>query len=130
MCRPRSSTDTAAVHPLLRASAEQQSGLFTAVDARRAGYEHSEIRHLCASGRWVRLRRGVYTTTESLTAAEARGGRHRIDCLAVLLDLNRPEAALSHGSAARLRGICVRRDLGATVRLTDPTVWRRGRGFT
>jgi len=117
------------VHPLLRASAERQSGLFTAVDARRAGYEHSEIRHLCTSGRWVRLRRGVYTTTERLTAAEAQGGRHRIDCVAVLLDLDRPEAAVSHGSAARLWGVCVRRGMEATVRLTDPTVWRRGRGF-
>jgi hypothetical protein len=47
------------VHPLLRARAEQQLGLFTAVDARRAGYEHAEIRTLCTSGRWIRVRRGV-----------------------------------------------------------------------
>ncbi|WP_324274688.1 type IV toxin-antitoxin system AbiEi family antitoxin domain-containing protein [Blastococcus brunescens] len=46
------------MHPLLRAVAERQLGLFTAADARRAGYEHGEIRHLCSSGTWVRLRRG------------------------------------------------------------------------
>ena len=65
---------TAPVHPLLRARAEQQLGLFTAVDARRAGYEHAEIRTLCTSGRWVRVRRGVYTTPHVLV--DASTGRH------------------------------------------------------
>ena len=49
------------VHPILRAAAERQLGLFTAVDARRAGYRHPEIQLPCSTGRWVRLRRGVYT---------------------------------------------------------------------
>ncbi|HJX42383.1 MAG TPA: type IV toxin-antitoxin system AbiEi family antitoxin domain-containing protein, partial [Geodermatophilus sp.] len=115
------------MHPVLRAAADSQWGLFTAADARRAGYGHDEVRSLRASGRWVRLRRGVYTTAERLTELEGR--RHGADCLAVLLDLDRPRAAISHGSAARLLDLPVRADLGRTVRLTDPGQWRAGSGF-
>src|SRR4051794_23990105 len=104
---PRGAThtlDTAAMHPLLRAAAERQLGLFTAADARRAGYEHPEIRRLCSSGTWVRLRRGVYVTAVELAAVEERGRQHQLECLAVLLELSRRTAVLSHESAARLWG--------------------------
>jgi hypothetical protein len=121
--------DTAEVHPALRARAERRLGLFTAADARAAGYEHPEIRHLCTSGAWVRLRRGIYVAADELAGIEHRGRRHRVDCLAVLLALGRPSAAVSHASAARLWGFPVRRDLPRTVRLTDPDVWRRGHDF-
>jgi hypothetical protein len=117
------------VHPILRARAEQQLGLFTAPDAQRAGYQHPEIRTLYRSGNWVRLRRGVYTTPEVLDRAGSAAARHRLDCLAVLLELGRPTSVVSHASAARLHGLPVRRDLPRTVRLTDADVWRRGRGF-
>ena len=116
------------MHPILRAASERQLGLFTAADARRAGYQHPEIQQLCATGRWVRLRRGVYATGEQVAHVDRRG-RHRLDCYAVLLDLGRPEAAVSHVSAARLWGFPVRRGLDPTVRLTDPKLWRRGRNF-
>jgi len=117
------------VHPLLLARAERQLGLFTAVDARRAGYQHAEIRTLCSSGRWVRVRRGVYATPEVVRTAGTGAARHRLDCLAVLLDLRRPATTVSHTSAARLHGLPVRRGLPRTVRLTDPEGYRRGRGF-
>ena len=117
------------MHPLLRAAGERQLGLFTAADARRAGYSHVEIQSLCSTGRWIRLRRGVYMTAEQLAAVELRGGRHRLDCYAVLLDLARPRTTISHVSAARLWGFPVRRGLDTTVRLTDPDLWRRGRNF-
>lgn len=117
------------MHPLLRAAAEHQFGLFTAADARRAGYDHDEIRQLRSSGAWVRMRRGIYLPAEGLADAERRGQRHRIDALAVLLSLDRPSAALSHGTAARLWGLPVRRDLPRTVRVTDPGRWRRGPDF-
>jgi predicted transcriptional regulator of viral defense system len=117
------------MHPLLRASAERQLGVFTATDARRAGYQHAEIRHLLSSGTWVRLRRGVYMTAEEVARAESVGRRHRIDCLAVLLELRRQTAVISHESAARLWGLPVRRSLRHHVRLTDPTLSRRGRGY-
>lgn len=122
-------SDAAEVHPLLRARADRQLGIFTAADARRAGYEHPEIRTLIASGKWRRLRHGVYVTAADLAAAEAAGRLHQVECLAVLLSLGRSTAAISSVSAARLWGLPVRRDLPRTVRLTDPDLWRRGRGF-
>ncbi len=119
------------VHPLLRARAERQFGLFTALDARRAGYEHGEIRHLCSSGAWPRVRRGVYAAADELAAARAAGRAHAIDCTAVVLGLGRPHIAVSHSSALRLLGLPARRALlQDTVRLTDPELWRRGKGFT
>jgi predicted transcriptional regulator of viral defense system len=117
------------MHPLLRASAERQLGLFTAVDARRAGYQHTEIRSLCSSGTWVPLRRGVYVAADVLSDIETAGRRHQIDCLAVILELRRQTAVISHESAARLWGLPVRRSLSRLVRLTDPTLSRRGRGY-
>lgn len=117
------------MHPILRAVAERQLGLFTAVDARRAGYRQPEIQLLCSTGRWIRLRRGVYMTAEQPAEVEQRAGRHHLECYAVLLDLARPSTAVSHVSAARLWGFPVRRGLGPTVRLTDPGLWRRGRNF-
>jgi Transcriptional regulator, AbiEi antitoxin len=121
--------DAADVHPLLRARADRQLGIFTAADARSAGYQHPEIRTLISSGEWRRLRHGIYVTAEDLAAIEAAGRLHRVECLAVLLALGRPEAAISSVSAARLWRLPVRRDLPRTVRLTDPRLWRRGRGF-
>jgi predicted transcriptional regulator of viral defense system len=117
------------MHPLLRTVAERQNGVFTAVDAHRAGYGHPEIRHLCGSGRWHRLRRGVYVTADDLLRAEDDGRRHQLECLAVLLALDRPMTAISHLSAARLWGLPVRRRQDSEVRLTDPAHGRRGRGF-
>jgi hypothetical protein len=117
------------VHPLVRAQAERQLGVSTAVDAIRAGYSHPEIQRRCAAGTWTRLRRGVYVPTDVLTRAEERGSRHRLDCVAVLAALGRPTAVVSSASAARLWGLPVRRDLDDTVRLTDPTLWRRGAGL-
>ena len=116
------------MHPLLRAAAERHWGLFTARDARRAGYEYPEIRHLRSSGAWVALRRGVYITAHDL-ALVTNSRRHPLDCLAVLLELDRPGATVSSVSAARAWGLPVRRDLDRTVRLTDPSAGRRGRGF-
>ncbi|MGY1808542.1 type IV toxin-antitoxin system AbiEi family antitoxin domain-containing protein [Blastococcus sp. SYSU D00669] len=117
------------MHPILRALADRRLGVFTAAEARAAGYEHPEIRRLRTSGRWVALRRGVYVTAEDLAAQESAGRRHAVDCTAVLLGLGRTAAAVSHTSAARLMGVPVNRGLDRTVRLTDPALWRRGEGF-
>jgi hypothetical protein len=40
-----------------------------------------------------------------------------------------PDTVVSHTSAARLLGLPVRPSRDRTVRLTDPAVWRSGRGF-
>ncbi|SDE40277.1 Transcriptional regulator, AbiEi antitoxin, Type IV TA system [Blastococcus fimeti] len=117
------------MHPLLRAAAERQSGIVTASDARRAGYGSDEVQRLCASGRWVRLRRGIYTTPTVLAQAQEEGRRHELDCLAVLIDLDRPDATVSHGSAVHLHGLPARIPAEGLVRLTDPWHNRSGRGF-
>ncbi|MGY1741396.1 MULTISPECIES: type IV toxin-antitoxin system AbiEi family antitoxin domain-containing protein [unclassified Blastococcus] len=117
------------MHPLLRAAAERRLGVFTAADTRLAGYDHAEVRRLCHSGTWVRLRRGVYIAAEAMAQMESSGRRHQVDALAVLTALDRPTAALSHLTACRLWGLPVRRDGEAVVRLTDPTHSRSGRGF-
>jgi hypothetical protein len=68
-------------------------------------------------------------TREALESAEARRRRHGLDCVAMLLRLGRPTAALSHTTAARLWGLPMRPALQDVVRLTDPTQWRRGKDF-
>jgi predicted transcriptional regulator of viral defense system len=118
------------VHPLLRARADRQLGLFTTADALRAGHLPEEVRSLCRTGRWVRLRRGVLVGADQLAEHERQGRRHEVDCLAALLALGRTSAVVSHVSAARLWGFPVRRPLaGPAVRLTDPGAWREGRGY-
>jgi hypothetical protein len=93
------------VHPFLRAAAERRYGVFTTREALTAGYGHSQIQNLTSSGRWVRLRRGVLIAAADLELAGSFGHRHRVDCLAVLLALDRPWAVMSHASAARLWGL-------------------------
>ncbi|GAB3354168.1 type IV toxin-antitoxin system AbiEi family antitoxin domain-containing protein [Modestobacter lapidis] len=90
------------MHPALRHVAAHRLGVFTSAEARLAGYTHGEVRHLCSSGRWVRLRRGVFASAADLAEVEQRGVRHAIDCLGVLLTLARPHTVVSHTSAARL----------------------------
>src|SRR5690606_38775247 len=114
---------------LLRAAADRQLGLVTAADVRRAGYDHVEVRRLCSSGRWTRLRRGVYVASDQIPPDADPAARPRLDCLALLLHLGRPRAALSHGTAARVRGLPVPAGLAPTIRLTDPDRWRRGDDF-
>ncbi len=99
------------------------------LDARRAGYGPDEIQRLCASGRWRRLRRGIYTTPAVVDRAVEQGGRSHLDCLAVLVDLARPAAAVSHGTAVHLHGLPTRTPAPGIVRLTDPMHNRRGKGF-
>jgi hypothetical protein len=72
----------------------------------------------------------VYLTADQLASIDTGGQRHRVDCLAVLLELSRRTAVVSHESAARLWGFPVQRHHVGPVRLTDPTLSRRARGYT
>jgi hypothetical protein len=113
----------------LRARAEKRFGLFTTAEALLVGYAPGEIKSLCSTGRWVRLRRGILVTASDLAAAEEQGRRHAMDCLAVLLSLDRRTAVLSHGTAARLWGLPVPRPVDPVIRLTDAEQWRQGRDW-
>ena len=121
--------ETLPVHPVLRAAADRRYGLFTAAEAVVAGHGHSEIQNLTGSGRWIRLRRGVLIAAEDLERARRNGLAHHVDCLAVLLALGRPRAAVSHASAAQLWDLPTPRSAATPVRLTDPDRWRRGEGY-
>ena len=100
------------VHPQLQAIAETHLGVFTAKDALRVGLTVGDIRAELRGRRWVRLRKGVYTTRDGVAAADQRG-RHLLACVAVLLSLD-AGPALSHASAARLHGSSCRRRQAAT----------------
>jgi hypothetical protein len=115
------------VHPLLQSVAQRRLGVFTSQEALAAGYAVDDIKAALRSRRWVRLRKGVYTTRECVAAADERE-RHLLDCVAVLLSL-RAGPVLSHLSAARLHELVVPGADTHDVRVTDVDQWRRGRGY-
>jgi hypothetical protein len=115
------------VHPKLQFVAQGRLGVFTSQEALAAGYVVDDIKAALRSGRWVRLRKGVYTTRECVAAADERV-RHLLDCVAVLLSLQ-VGPVLSHSSAARLHGLVVPGSGADDVRVTDVDQWRRGRGY-
>jgi hypothetical protein len=119
--------DTAPVDPVLNGIAARRLGVFTAQEALGAGYDVDGIKAELRSGRWVRLRKGIYATREVLGRSDPRG-RHLMDCVAVLLALAEGPV-LSHASAARLHGLVVPTAAGADVRVTSLDQWRSGRGY-
>jgi hypothetical protein len=68
-------------------------------------------------------------TATDLADGEAHGRRFAMECLAVLMSLDRRTAVLSHDTAARLWDLPVPRTLEPTIRLTDVEQWRRGSGW-
>jgi hypothetical protein len=89
--------------PQLVAQASAQGDVFTAAQARAAGYSRREIERLRNGGCWVALRRGVYTTREVVNAAGGdSGARHRLDVAAALLAIGSEQAWATHQSAAVL----------------------------
>jgi predicted transcriptional regulator of viral defense system len=115
------------VHPELRAVADTRLGVFTSQEALAVGYRVEDVRAELRSGRWLRLRKGVYVAVDDVPAGDARR-RHLLDCVAVLLCLG-PGPVLSHASAARLHGLVLPHDQPGDVRVTDVDQWRRGRGY-
>lgn len=115
------------MHPLLKSVAERRLGVFTSQEALAAGYVVDDIKAALRSHRWVRLRKGVYTTREHVAAADKRE-RHLLDSVAVLLSLD-AGPVLSHSSAARLHDLVVPTAEAPDVRVTDVDQWRRGRGY-
>lgn len=115
------------MHPRLQAIADRRLGVFTAQEALAVGLTVEDIKAELRTRRWVRLRKGVYTTRERAAVADERD-RHLLDSIAVLLSLG-PGPALSHASAARLHGLIVPQGAGLGVRVTDEVQWRSGRAY-
>jgi predicted transcriptional regulator of viral defense system len=117
------------MHPELQNVASRRLGVFTAVEARRAGYQPEEISAAIRSGTWRPLRRGIYIESAHWAAVAAdERMRHLIHSVAVLAALG-PGPVLSHESAARVHRLVLPRRTGDTVRLTDAAQWRQGRGY-
>lgn len=117
------------MHPALRLLAEPRLGVFTAAEARQVGYHPDEIKTALGSGRWRRLRRGIYIASQDLQRAQRDPRlRHIVDCIAVVLRLD-AGPVVSHASAARLHRLLVPANVDGMVRLTDPSQWRRGRDY-
>ncbi|MBB3085174.1 type IV toxin-antitoxin system AbiEi family antitoxin domain-containing protein [Geodermatophilus sabuli] len=117
------------MHPALETLADRRFGVFTAAEARRAGYRPDEIRSALGSGRWHRLRRGVYVDAGRwATVRDDVRSRHLVESVAVVLSLG-SGPVLSHSSAARVHRMLVPAAAGEDVRLTDEAQWREGRGY-
>jgi predicted transcriptional regulator of viral defense system len=117
------------VHPELEAASRRRGGVFTVADARRAGHRPDEIRTAVVSGRWHRLRRGVYVDVARWTAAvDDDRERHLLSAAAALAVLG-TGPVLSHSTAARFHRFLLPRRAEETVRLTHAHQWRNGRDY-
>jgi predicted transcriptional regulator of viral defense system len=109
--------------------ATRQFGVFTTVQVVAAGYSRDELRTFLRTRRWVRCRRGVYSTAETFTAAAGDPHlTHLLQVAAVLVALER-RVTVSHASAAAVHALLVPPRALAEVRVTDPDNWRAGRGY-
>lgn len=80
--------------PLLRDTAERQAGVVTASQAAQAGLSRTAVRSRLRTGRWQRLRQGVYATFS--------GEPSRVAILWAAVLYAGPGAVLSHRTAAEL----------------------------
>jgi hypothetical protein len=104
-------------------------GIFTTADLAAHGVREREVRTAVRSGAWVRLRTGVFVSAADLAEVERTGRRPGLEALGVVTSLSRPSAVLSGATAAWVWGLPRPRSAPATVELTDPHRWRRGRGW-
>jgi very-short-patch-repair endonuclease len=87
----------------LDAEAGLPPGPFSHADALRAGFSPAAIRHRLSSRAWIRLRRGVFVTSECWQAGTQRD-RHLMNAMAALL-LAPAGAVVSHESAVLWHGL-------------------------
>ncbi|MEV4662367.1 type IV toxin-antitoxin system AbiEi family antitoxin domain-containing protein [Micromonospora echinofusca] len=113
---------------VLRRIAGRQDGMVTAAQALSAGFSRSQIRHLCRSGRWLRVARGCFVLAPELSPAALRRARIR----AVVASLG-PGSVVVLDTAAELHRIAGLRPASAIhvslppnrprpQRITDPDV--------
>ena len=103
--------------------------LVSRAEALARGRTPDEVRWLLRTGRWTALRRGLYVPTADLAPETDPHRRFWLEAMALERHLDRPTAAFSHATAARMWGLTVSATAGPELRLTDPVGPRRGRDF-
>lgn len=100
-------------------------GPFTSAEAEAWGCTRSEIRWAVHTGRWIRLRHGVYVTAaDRQRAATHPTTLHAQDVRALMLAMTRRRIVAAGSSATRILGIDLRADPGPemVVVTDDPGV--------
>lgn len=105
--------------PRVLAAISANGGLITRAQALDLGLGPGEIRHLKRSGRWVTVRRGVYTTAEIWESLDEWRGRPRLIARAVVMSMRRGWV-LSHNSAADELGLATLRPPVPLTHITRP----------
>jgi len=85
--------------PRVLAAMAANGGLITYAQALDLGLSPGEVRRLRRQGEWVKVRRGVYTSSELWESLDELRGRPRLIARAVVLTMRRAWV-LSHNSAA------------------------------
>jgi Transcriptional regulator, AbiEi antitoxin len=94
--------------------------VFTAAQARAAGYSTKQIRHRVDSGAWVTIRRGVYCTRDRWSRAGTDATlMHRLRSAAAILAVE-PASWACHSTARRLFGLPHLAEDPAWVELATP----------
>lgn len=107
----------------LRSPAAPLAGIVTTAQALHIGLTRDQIRHLCRSGRWIRLARGCYLPAAEITAPAL----HRARVRAAVTSLGSAAFAVLD-TAAELHGMAGLRPTTAihvSVPVTDPRPQRR-----
>ena len=102
-----------------------RAGVFTSAEARRAGWSAGAIRHAEASGRWQRLRPGVFAVVAAPDADPFAQHRQRHLRAAIAAAVSSEWSVVSHTAAALGHGLPVL-DLPARPCLTVPPRTTRG----
>jgi hypothetical protein len=103
--------------------------LVSRAEALTRGRTPDELRWLLRTGRWTALRRGLYVATADLAPPDDPHRAFWLEALALHRHLERPTAAFSHATAARMWGLQRSASAEPVLRLTDLTGSHRGRGF-
>jgi hypothetical protein len=104
-------------HPDIGRTLERQQGLITRLQVLDSGMTPETLNGLVRTGRWVRVRRGVYMPSHLWKALDTYDGQARVRARAAHLQLRRAHV-LSHESAARELGLSILRPEQEVIHVT------------
>lgn len=105
------------MHPHVAALFARPHGLALRREVVRAGLAAHTVDELVRHGRWVAVRRGVYTTADRWAALDEWTGRPLAQAWAASLNMSQPHV-LSHESAALAHGMAILRPPAWTAHIT------------